>query len=209
MGRPLEAADWMDGRGAAGPLSTEVKRAQLHFANPVAMRLGQLVLGRLERHPLFVSATLPHSILPPLFNRYGEGEYYGPTWTEPSVPSTARRTASGPTCRRPCSSPRPRPTTAGAGDPGHLRSAVGQAPAGHLALYPGASVHHVTPVTRGLSLAAFFWVQSLVRADADRSLLFDMDTAIQQMPRQSEAERLRVTPLSNVYHNLLRRWADL
>ncbi len=82
-------------------------------------------------------------------------------------------------------------------------------PAGHLVLYPGTSVHHVAPVTRGVRLAAFFWVQSLVRADADRELLFEMDVAIQQMPRATAAERALVTQLTNVYHNLLRRWADL
>ena len=82
-------------------------------------------------------------------------------------------------------------------------------PAGHMVLYPGTSVHNVAPVTRGVRVASFFWIQSLVRADADRSLLFELDDAIQKMSRDTEAERANVVQLSNVYHNLMRRWADL
>jgi PKHD-type hydroxylase len=207
----LEAADWLDGRGTAGHLSSEVKRnGQLHFRNPVSMELGRLVLERLERQPMFLSAALPHSILPPLFNRYGEGEYYGPHLDGAIRPvdGTGHRIRTDVSATLFLSPPE-------SYDGGELvvQDTFGpravKLPAGHLVLYPGTSVHHVAPVTRGTRLASFFWVQSLVRADADRALLFEMDAAIQQMPRATAAERALVTQLTNVYHNLLRRWADV
>ncbi|MBE7218769.1 MAG: Fe2+-dependent dioxygenase [Caulobacteraceae bacterium] len=207
----LEGAAWVDGRGTAGHLSQEVKRnGQLHYADPVSRRLGQLVLSRLERQPMFMSAALPHSILPPLFNRYGEGEHYGPhvDGAIRPVDGTAHRIRTDVSATLFLSEPE-------SYDGGELvvQDTFGpravKLPAGHLVLYPGVSVHHVAPVSRGVRLAAFFWVQSLVRADADRALLFEMDAAIQQMPRETPAERALVTQFTNTYHNLLRRWSDL
>jgi PKHD-type hydroxylase len=207
----LMAADWLDGRGTAGHLSSEVKRnSQLHFQNPVSIELGRLIASRLERQPMFMSAALPHSILPPLFNRYEQGEYYGPhlDGAVRPVDGTSHRIRTDVSATLFLSDP-------DSYDGGELvvQDTFGpravKLPAGHLVLYPGTSVHHVAPVTRGVRLAAFFWVQSLVRADADRQLLFDMDVAIQQMPRSTPSERALVTQLTNVYHNLLRRWVDL
>ena len=207
----LDAAAWVDGRGTAGHLSAEVKHnAQVPFADPAARQLGELIQSKLERNPLFMSAALPHSILPPLFNRYAGGEHYGPHLDGAIRPvdGTAHRIRTDVSATLFLSAPE-------SYDGGELvvQDTFGpravKLPAGHMVLYPGTSVHRVEPVTRGVRLASFFWVQSLVRADADRSLLFELDTAIQRLPRSSGPERAAAVELTNVYHNLLRRWADL
>ena len=206
----LDAAAWVDGRGTAGHLSAEVKRnAQVPFTDPAARRLGELIQGKLERNPLFTSAALPRSILP-LFNRYAGGEHYGPHLDGAIRPvdGAAHRIRTDVSATLFLSAPEDY-------DGGELviQDTFGpravKLPAGHMVLYPGTSVHQVQPVTRGVRLASFFWVQSLVRADADRTLLFELDTAIQRLPRGSGAERTAAVELTNVYHNLLRRWADL
>ena len=207
----LDAAAWVDGRGTAGHLSAEVKRnAQVPFTDPAARQLGELIQGTLERNALFMSAALPHSLLPPLFNRYAGGEHYGPHLDGAIRPvdGTSHRIRTDLSATLFLSAPADY-------DGGELviQDTFGpravKLPAGHMVLYPGTSVHHVEPVTRGVRLASFFWVQSLVRADADRTLLFELDTAIQRLPRGSGAERANAVELTNVYHNLLRRWADL
>ena len=207
----LDSAAWVDGRGTAGHLSAEVKRnAQVPFADPVARQLGELIQGRLERNPLFMSAALPHGVLPPLFNRYAGGEHYGPHLDGAIRPvdGTTHRIRTDVSATLFLSAPE-------SYDGGELvvQDTFGpravKLPAGHMVLYPGTSVHRVEPVTRGVRLASFFWVQSLVRADADRTLLFELDTAIQRLPRGSGPERAAAVELTNVYHNLLRRWADL
>ena len=207
----LEAAEWADGKVTAGHLSTSVKRnAQLDYRSPVARQLGELIVGKLERHPMFIAAALPHRILPPLFNRYGDGEYYGPHLDGAIRPvdGTAHRIRTDVSATLFLSDPETY-------DGGELivLDTFGprevKLPAGDMVLYPGTSVHHVAPVTRGVRLASFFWVQSLVRADADRALLYELDKAIQKLDRRTEAERTNVVQLSNVYHNLLRRWAEL
>lgn len=207
----LESAAWTDGRGTAGHLSAEVKRnAQADWRDPVVRQLGQLITGKLERNALFMSAALPHAVLPPLFNRYAGGEHYGPHLDGAIRPvdGTAHRIRTDLSATLFLSKPADY-------DGGELviQDAFGprsvKLPAGHMVLYPGTSVHQVTPVTRGVRLASFFWVQSLVRADADRTLLFELDAAIQRMPRSTPAERANAVEVTNVYHNLLRRWADL
>ena len=157
-----------------------------------------------------MSAALPHSLLPPLFNRYAGGEHYGPHLDGAIRPvdGTSHRIRTDLSATLFLSAPEDY-------DGGELviQDTFGpravKLPAGHMVLYPGTSVHHVEPVTRGVRLASFFWVQSLVRADADRTLLFELDTAIQRLPRGSGVERANAVGLTNVYHNLLRRWADL
>ena len=207
----LDTAAWVDGRGTAGHLSAEVKRnAQAAYDDPAARRLGELIVGKLERNPMFLSAALPHSILPPLFNRYAGGEHYGPHLDGAIRPvdGTAHRIRTDLSATLFLTPPEDY-------DGGELviRDTFGprsvKLPAGHMVLYPGTSVHHVEPVTRGVRLASFFWVQSLVRADADRTLLFEMDVAIQRLPRGDPAQRAAAVELTNIYHNLLRRWADL
>ena len=208
--RALQDADWVDGRGTAGHLSAPVKRnAPLHWQHPVATRLGALVGAKLERHPMFLSAALPASILPPLFNRYADGGHYGPHLDGAIRPvdGTARRIRTDLSMTLMLSDPDDY-------DGGELQiadMAGGRSiklPAGDAILYPANSIHQVTPVTRGERLAAFTWIQSMVRDDGARLLLFELDTAIQRLP-QDETLAVARLELTNVYHNLLRRWAEL
>ncbi len=207
----LDKAEWVDGRGTAGHLSTQVKNnVQLHFQHPTARRLGELILGRLEQNAMFMSAALPEKILPPLFNRYAGGQYYGPHLDGAIRPvdGTPHRLRTDLSATLMLSAPDEY-------DGGELviEDAYGprsiKLPAGDMVLYPGTSIHHVAPVTRGARVASFFWVQSMVRDDADRSLLFQLDVGIQRMARATEAERANVVQMTNVYHNLMRRWADV
>ena len=206
----LESASWVDGRGTAGHLSAPVKHnAQLHWQDPVSVRLAARLTARLETNPIFLSAALPGSMLPPLFNRYEGGGYYGPhiDGAIRPVDGASRRIRTDLSMTVMLSDPQTY-------DGGELRIvdlAGGRSiklPAGDAILYPANSVHHVTPVTRGCRLAAFTWIQSMVRDDGERSLLFELDTAIQRLPQAEETEAARLQ-LTNIYHNLLRRWADL
>ena len=208
--RALGAAAWADGRATAGHLSAPVKQnRQLHWQDPVAVRLGRLVTDRLERNPMFLSAALPQTILPPLFNRYAGGGHYGPHLDGAIRPieGTGQRIRTDLSLTLVLSDP-------DSYDGGELiiEDLFGpraiKLPAGDAILYPGTSIHHVTPVTRGERLAAFTWIQSLVREDGDRSLLFQLDAAIQRLPRTDEAAQANILGLTNVYHNLLRRWAE-
>lgn len=208
--RALQDADWVDGRGTAGHLSAPVKHnAQLHWQDPVATRLGGMIAAKLERHPMFVSAALPASILPPLFNRYAGGGHYGPhiDGAIRPVDGTARRIRTDLSMTLMLSDPEDY-------DGGELQiadMAGGRSiklSAGDAILYPATSIHQVTPVTRGERLAAFTWIQSLVRDDDARLQLFSLDTAIQRLPLDETVAVARLE-LSNVYHNLLRRWAEL
>ncbi|HEX3367335.1 Fe2+-dependent dioxygenase [Phenylobacterium sp.] len=206
----LRDAAWTDGRGTAGFLSAPVKHnAQLHWQDPVAIRLGELVRARLEQSPLFLSAALPAAILPPLFNRYAGGDYYGPHIDGALRPidGTNRRIRTDLSITVMLSDP--------AGyDGGELviEDLLGgrtiKLPAGDAIVYPANTIHEVTPVTRGERLAAFTWIQSVVRDDADRQLLFEFDAALQKLPSGAEADGARLQ-LTNLYHRLLRRWAEL
>jgi PKHD-type hydroxylase len=205
----LENASWVDGRGTAGHLSAPVKHnAQLHWQDPVSVRLGGMLTAKLESNPIFLSAALPNEILPPLFNRYAGGGYYGPhiDGAIRPVEGANRRIRTDLSMTVMLSDPETY-------DGGELRIedlAGGRSiklPAGDAILYPANTIHHVTPVTRGVRLASFTWIQSMVRDDADRTVLFDLDTAIQRLRGEdTEAARLQLT---NIYHGLLRRWADL
>lgn len=206
----LMEADWVDGRATAGHLSAQVKQnAQLHWQDPIAVRLGTLVSERLQRNPMFLSAALPHAVLPPLFNRYEGGGRYGPhiDGAIRPVEGTGHRLRTDLSLTLALSDPADY-------DGGDLEiidlagSRVIRLPAGDAILYPASSVHQVTPVTRGVRLAAFTWIQSLVRDTADRGLLFELDAALQQLPAGPDTDPARLQ-LTNVYHNLLRRWADL
>ncbi|MDO5290241.1 MAG: Fe2+-dependent dioxygenase [Pseudomonadota bacterium] len=205
----LAPARWHDGRETAGYTAAALKsNEQLRADDPAALQAGQLVLGALAAHPRFISFALPLKILPPMFNRYAGGGAYG------FHIDNAIRTdsASGQRIRTDLS------TTVFLSDPqdydgGELiiEDTYGQhpikLPAGHAVVYPGTSVHRVSPVTRGQRLAAFFWTQSLVPHDSQRALLFDLDTTIQRLAqRPGNAED--VTRLSGTYHNLLRHWAQ-
>jgi PKHD-type hydroxylase len=200
----------VDGRVKAGHQSARAKRnRQLAEDSASARRLGDMIVGALQQHPLFVSAALPLRVFPPLFNRYEVGESFG-THVDNAirqVPGTPHRLRTDVSATLFLSPP-------DAYDGGELvvEDTYGvhsvKLPAGHLALYPATSLHHVRPVTRGVRLAAFFWVQSMVRDDGKRTLLFDLDTAIQGLSRE-QPDHPSAVQLIGVYHNLLRRWAEL
>ena len=208
-GRALTGADWVDGRATAGHRSEKVKdNLQVPEGHPVARQLGGIVLTALERNPLFLSAALPLKIVPPLFNRYEDGQTYGDhvDGAIRPVTGTPHRVRTDLSATLFISEPDEY-------DGGELviTDIFGthrvKLPAGDLILYPGTSLHRVVPVTRGVRLASFFWIESMVREDSQRQLLFDLDTAIQELAA-TVPENQAVDRLLNVYHNLLRRWAD-
>jgi PKHD-type hydroxylase len=207
--RELAAADWADGRGSAGYLSQAVKRnQQLPDADPVALELGRRILRALEGNPRFVSAALPHKVLPPLFNRYEVGSEYGAHIDGAIRPitGTAHRIRTDLSATLFLSAP-------DSYDGGELvvDDASGtrriKLAAGDLILYPASSVHSVAPVTRGRRYASFFWIQSMVRDDRHRRILFELDGAIQGLAA-TVGENRELVRLAGVYHNLLRLWAD-
>lgn len=206
----LAAKDaWVDGRVTAGYQGAPVKKnMQIDERSEAAARCGALVLQALETNPLFISAALPNLVYPPMFNRYGEGMTFG-AHVDGGVrldPRTGRKLRTDLSATLFLTDPTDY-------DGGELEvvdtygvHAV-KLNAGDLILYPASSLHQVTPITRGERLAAFFWVQSLVREDARRALLFEMDTAIQQLNATAAADEPRRT-LVGCYHNLLRTWAE-
>ena len=206
----LARADWADGRVTAGAQAAQVKNnLQLTEEHPVARELGEIILRKLARNPLFTSAALPLKVFPPLFNRYEGGDNFGM-----HIDTAVRYTSLPPHRVRTDISA----TLFLAGpeeyDGGELtvEDTYGvhkvKLPAGHLILYPASSLHQITPVTRGARIGAFFWVQSMVRDDAKRQMLFDMDNAIQRLNRDVPNHPSAVQ-LTGVYHNLLRTWAEL
>ncbi|RII74887.1 Fe2+-dependent dioxygenase [Pseudomonas monteilii] len=205
----LLAQRWVDGKATAGVQSAQAKHnRQLDEDDPVARQLGGLILQRLSDNPLFMSAALPKRIYPPLFNRYGEGEGFGFHIDNAirGIKGVRERVRTDLSATLFLADP-------DSYDGGELviRDTFGERqvklPAGHLVLYPGSSLHRVLPVTRGERLAAFFWIESLVREDSQRSLLLDMDVAIQRLTAQG-ADAGSLLELTGVYHNLLRRWGD-
>lgn len=199
---------WVDGRATAGYSGAPVKRnQQIAEHSPIARELGDVILAALERHPLFISAALPNQVYPPLFNRYEGGMTFGS-----HVDGAVRVLPNGVKLRTDvsCTLFLSEPD---AYDGGELviEDAYGvqqvKLPAGDLVVYPATSLHQVTPVTRGVRVASFFWVQSLVRSDAQRALLFDMDTAIQRL-NASDADAQARRSLVGCYHNLLRLWSE-
>ncbi len=206
----LEAADWVDGKISAGHQGARVKNnSQLSAEHPVAVEVGNVLLRALGQNPLFMSAALPLHILPPMFNRYSGGQTFG-THVDGSIrtiPGTGHRIRTDLSCTFFFAGPDEY-------DGGELiiedtyGSKSVKLPAGHMILYPSTSLHQVTPVTRGTRLCSFFWLQSMIRADADRSMLFDLDIAIQRFGKDM-ATHPSVVQLTGVYHNLLRRWAEM
>ncbi|MBX3654653.1 MAG: Fe2+-dependent dioxygenase [Ramlibacter sp.] len=205
----LATAAWGDGRTSAGEQAARVKNnEQLPHDCEAARTARAMVLRGLDRQPLFLTAALPKKVFTPRFNRYGgQSNHYGE-----HVDNAVRFTDSGQRVRTDVS------CTVFLSDPSDydggelvIRDTFGthqvKLPAGHAVLYPGTSVHQVTPVTRGERLACFFWVESMVRSDEQRRLLFDMDMALMQL-RQAHGESSATVALTGTYHNLLRLWAD-
>lgn len=208
MRAALDAADWTDGRETVGAQGAQVKRnVQLPDASPLRWQLGETVLAALAKNPLYHAATLPLRTLPPRFNRYEGGGEYG-MHVDGSVMAlpNGEQLRSDISCTLFLSEPDDY-------DGGELivSDTYGEhevkLPAGDAIIYPSSSLHRVQPVTRGARVAAFFWVQSLVRDDGRRRLLFELDAAIQHLTA-TDAEHDAVLQLTGVYHNLLRQWAE-
>lgn len=206
----LDQADWVDGRVTAGHQSAKAKdNHQLPAEHPVADELGNMILAALESNPLFMAAALPSKVFPPLFNRYQNGQSFGN-----HVDNAVRQVAGTPHRVRTDLSATLFLVAQDEYDGGELvvEDTYGvhsvKLPAGHLILYPATSLHHVRPVTRGARIASFFWIQSMVREDGQRTLLFDLDMAIQRIGVDLQ-DHPSILQLTGVYHNLLRRWADV
>ena len=204
----LHAGEWVDGRITAGHQSARAKdNQQLRENDPSARRLGEVILEALGSNALFLSAALPSRVFPPLFNRYQGGQSFG-THVDNAirqVSGTGHRIRTDVSATLFFSNPDEY-------DGGELvvEDTYGthsvKLPAGHMILYPSTSLHHVRAVTRGARVSSFFWIQSMTRDDAERTLLFDLDTAIQRINMPDHPATIQLT---GVYHNLLRRWAEI
>jgi PKHD-type hydroxylase len=206
----LEKAEWVDGRITAGYQSAQTKdNMQLPEDYPAAQELGNLIIAALERNPLFMTAALPLKVFPPLFNCYQDGQSFGT-----HVDNAIRQVSGTPHRVRTDLSATLFISPPEEYEGGQLvvEDTYGvhniKLPAGHLILYPASSLHQVRPVTRGMRLASFFWIQSMVRDNAQRTLLFDLDMAVQRI-NQDMPGHASTVQLTGIYHNLLRQWADI
>jgi len=206
----IDAAEWVDGNVTSGHQSALAKKnEQLPESSAAAKEAGGLVLEALGTSPLFFAAALPLKVFPPLFNRYGEGQTFGThvdnairiqRGTEFRIRSDLSMTVF-----------LEDPSGYDGGElvvEDHFGVQRVKLPAGHAVLYPSSSLHHVTPVTRGVRVASFFWLQSMVRDDGNRRILFDLDQAVQRLTGQLGGDDRSVIELTGVYHNLLRSWAE-
>jgi PKHD-type hydroxylase len=206
--RRLDRADWTDGRETVGHQGKKVKRnQQLPDTSPVKEELGRAVLAALRRSPMFLAAALPRKILPPRFNRHAEGGQYGF-----HIDGAVMTLGEGDQLRSDVS------CTLFLNDPSEydggrliISGTYGDHavvhPAGDAIIYPSSSLHRVEPVTRGARIASFFWVQSLIRDDRQRRMLFELDTSIQKLTLDG-ADEDAVLQLTSIYHNLLRLWSE-
>lgn len=206
----LDTADWTDGRATVGPQGALVKQnKQLAVESPLAKQLGAVILQRLYQHPLFMAAAIPLRTVPPLFNSYQGGEHYG-LHVDGAIRGLP---GSGLSLRTDLSS------TLFLSEPDDYQGGELQImdtfglheiklPAGDLILYPSSSLHQVLPVTSGERVCSFFWTQSMVRNDQQRSMLFELDQTIQQL-RSQYGDTTEVLALTGHYHNLVRLWAEL
>ena len=211
--RIMDAADWEDGRSTAGAQSALVKKnQQLPPDSEVSRRLGNRVVSALTANPRFISAAIPLQIFPPLFNRYAAagGHHFG-VHVDNAVRGdrlTGLRIRTDLSVTLFLSEPEEY-------DGGELMiednfgSHEIKLPAGDLVLYPASSLHLVTPVTRGLRVASFFWLQSMIRDAHARSLIFDLDTAIQALVERLGRDDPETVKLTGIYHNLIRTWAEV
>lgn len=206
----LQQAEWEDGARTAGYIALQAKQnLQLGLDSPVAQHLGDIVLGALAQNQAFIAAALPAKILPPRFNRYENSGHYG-NHIDNAVfvaPGTTQRVRSDVSCTLFFSEP-----DEYEGGELSVEDTYGvqriKLPAGHMVVYPGTSLHHVTPVTKGVRIASFFWVQSMVRHAHKRAILWELDQSIQEIAMQTD-DASKLARLSGVYHNLIREWAEL
>ena len=205
----LLAADWQDGKSTAGFQSAMAKdNLQLPEDCDTARYIGELITKALAQHPLFVAAALPAKVFPPLFNCYQGGQSFGI-----HVDNSIRfNNTTGEPVRTDLSATlffcEPDEYEGGelVVEDNYGAHSV-KLPAGDLILYPSTSLHQVMPVTKGARISSFFWIQSMVRDDGQRTLLFDLDSSIQQVNQQLGTDSDTSIQLTGVYHNLLRRWA--
>lgn len=206
----IDAGTWTDGNATSGHQSALAKRnLQLPEDSAQARQAGAMILDALGRNPLFIAAALPRKIYPPLFNSYAGGQAFGT-----HVDNAIRLRAGSDFRVRSDLSATLFLEDADAYDGGELTvegqfgvSAI-KLPAGHMILYPASSLHRVEPVTRGRRVASFFWIESMVRDDAARQTLFDLDASVQALAADRGHGDAQIIRLTGIYHNLLRRWAD-
>jgi len=206
----LHAAEWVDGRVTAGHQSARAKdNLQIPEGHPISRQVGSTILQTLGKNLLFLSAALPLHVFPPLFSRYSGGQFFG-THVDNSIrqiPGTPHRIRTDLSATLFLAAPDEyEGGELTVEDTFGVRSL--KLPPGHLVLYPSTRLHQVKPVTRGERLCAFFWLQSMVRDDGNRSLLFDLDQSIQRLGRDVP-DHTSVVQLTGVYHNLLRQWAEV
>lgn len=207
----LETIDWIDGRATAGEQAAEVKKnLQIPTDHPEAQELSNIILRALGRNPIYSSAALPAHVLPPMFNRYDDGMTYG-AHVDGSIrviPHTGQRIRTDVSTSVFLSDPDEY-------DGGELVviDTYGprkiKLPKGHAVVYPATSLHEVTPVTRGLRWASFFWAQSMVRDSWQRHMLYDLDQAIMRVRSMLPDNDPGVTGLTAHYHNMIRQWAEV
>jgi PKHD-type hydroxylase len=200
---------WVDGKVSAGYQGAAVKlNQQIDERSEVAYRVQDIVLAAVERNPAFISAVLPNLAYPPMVNRYGEGMTFG-AHVDGGVrihPHNGRKVRTDVSITLFLSDP-----TEYDGGELQVHDTYGlhsvKLEAGDMVVYPATSVHLVTPITRGTRVGVFFWVQSLIREDARRSLLYDLDNAIQRL-NQTQGDPIARSKLVGCYHNLLREWSE-
>ena len=207
----MEKINWVDGKTTTGSLSAHVKHnQQLPVDHALTRHLGETILAALSQSPAFTSAALPLHILPPFFNRYEQGETFG-FHVDNAIrwkPDSQQRIRTDLSCTLFLSEPDEY-------DGGELviEDTYGyhevKLPAGDLVLYPSTSVHEVTPVQKGCRIASFFWLQSMIRDDSNRHILFNLDQSIQRLRLQLGDQHEEVVKLTSLYHNLLRKWAEI
>lgn len=207
----MNQADWTDGKKTAGTLSAAVKKnQQLPEDSPITHALSEQVINAVWNNPLFVSAALPHLMIPPLFNRYEANESFGFHVDNAIrlIRGSNQHIRTDISCTLFLSEPEEY-------DGGELEieDTYGfhhiKLPAGDLILYPSTSLHQVTPVTSGCRMASFFWVQSMVRDDSQRHMLFNLDESIQSLRAQHGDQYPEAIKLTSLYHNLIRMWAEV
>jgi PKHD-type hydroxylase len=209
MRAAIDAADWVDGRATVGAQGAQVKHnRQLPEHSPVALEQGRLIQQALAVHPLYFAAALPLRTVPPLFNRYSGGETYGL-----HVDGAMRPLPGGGALRTDlsCTLFLCEPEDYDGGElvvVDTYGTHEAKLPAGDLVLYPSTSLHRVEPVTRGERVCSFFWVQSMVRDDVRRAMLFELDQTIQKL-RARLGETEETVALTGQYHNLLRMWSEV
>jgi PKHD-type hydroxylase len=207
----MDACDWEDGRSTAGAQSAMVKRNEQLPPNGAASRqLGDRIIRALTANPRFISAAIPRHIFPPLFNRYEVGHRFGlhvdNAVRGDHLTGTRIRTDLSVTLFL------SEPDQYDGGElivEDNFGSQEIKLPAGHLVLYPASSLHMVTPITRGVRVASFFWMQSMIRDAQARSMIFDLDNAIQALVERTGRDDPQTVKLTGIYHNLIRYWAEV